>query len=58
MDFQAVIDNQRTLLEAQLGYVRALSDFEQAAADLERAVGADLPGGTTPPVTLREGGLR
>ena len=58
VDFQAVIDNQRTLLEAQLGYVRALSDFEQAAADLERAVGADLPGGTTTPVTLREGGLR
>jgi hypothetical protein len=35
------------LLEAQLGYVRALSEFEQATADLERAVGADLPEGTT-----------
>ena len=58
VDFQAVIDNQRTLLDAQLGYVRALSDFEQATADLERAVGADLPEGTTASVTRREGGVR
>jgi outer membrane protein TolC len=46
LDFQAVIDNQRMLLDAQLGYVRALSEFEQATADLERAIGADLPDGT------------
>jgi cobalt-zinc-cadmium efflux system outer membrane protein len=58
VDFQAVMDNQRTLLDAQLGYVRALSEFEQATADLERAVGADLPEGTTAPVTLWEGGVR
>lgn len=58
VDFQAVIDNQRTLLAAQLGYVRALSEFEQATADLERAVGADLPEGTTVSVTRREGGVR
>jgi cobalt-zinc-cadmium efflux system outer membrane protein len=51
VDFQAVIENQRTLLDAQLGYVRALSEFEQATADLERAVGADLPEGTTVSVT-------
>jgi outer membrane protein TolC len=57
-DFQAVLDNQRTLLDAQLAYVRALSEFEQAKADLERAVGADLPDGTTAPVTPREGGVR
>jgi hypothetical protein len=31
------------LLDAQLGYYRALSDLEQARADLERAVGEDLP---------------
>ena len=55
MDFQAVIDNQRTLLDAQLGYVRALSEFEQATADLERAVGADLPEGTTASVTQARG---
>jgi cobalt-zinc-cadmium efflux system outer membrane protein len=58
VDFQAVIDNQRMLLDAQLGYVRALSEFEQASADLERAVGADLPAGTTASVSRPEGGLR
>ena len=58
LDFQAVIDNQRTLLDAQLAYVRALSEFEQATADLERAVGADLPDGTTAPVIRREGSVR
>jgi cobalt-zinc-cadmium efflux system outer membrane protein len=58
VDFQAVMDNQRTLLDAQLGYVRALSEFEQATADLERAVGADLPIGTTVSVARSEGGVR
>jgi cobalt-zinc-cadmium efflux system outer membrane protein len=58
VDFQAVIDNQRTLLDAQLGYVRALSEFEQATADLERAIGANLPEGTTASVTPGEGSLR
>ena len=56
LDFQAVIDNQRTLLDAQLAYVRALSEFEQATADLERAVGADLPEGTTTSVTRERRG--
>jgi outer membrane protein TolC len=58
LDFQAVIDNQRTLLDAQLGYVRALSEFEQANADLERAVGADLSAGTTTSAARSEGGVR
>jgi cobalt-zinc-cadmium efflux system outer membrane protein len=58
VDFQAVIDNQRTLLDAQLGYVRALSEFEQATADLERAVGTDLPEGTTASATPIEGRVR
>ena len=56
LDFQAVIDNQRTLLDAQLAYVRALSEFEQATADLERVVGADLPEGTTASVTRERRG--
>jgi cobalt-zinc-cadmium efflux system outer membrane protein len=43
VDFQALIDNERTLLDAQLDYVRALSEFQQATADLERAIGTDLP---------------
>jgi cobalt-zinc-cadmium efflux system outer membrane protein len=58
VDFQAVIDNQRTLLDAQLRYVRALSEFEQATADLERAIGADLPDGTSGSVTHLDGGVR
>jgi len=47
VDFQALIDNQRVLLDVNLDYFRALSDFTQAIADLERAVGTDLPSGTT-----------
>jgi cobalt-zinc-cadmium efflux system outer membrane protein len=47
VDFQALIDNQRVLLDVNLDYFRAVSDFTQALADLERAVGIDLPSGTT-----------
>jgi hypothetical protein len=32
------------LLDSRLDYYRALSDFEMAVGDLERAVGTDLPG--------------
>ena len=42
VDFLALIDNQRVLLDAQLAYFRAVSDLEQAIADLERAVGTEL----------------
>lgn len=42
VDFLALLDNQRMLLDAQLNYYRALSDLEQALADLERAVGVDI----------------
>ena len=47
VDFQALIDNERMLLDARLDYFRALSDFSQAMGDLERAIGGDLPAGTT-----------
>jgi outer membrane protein, heavy metal efflux system len=52
VDFQALIDNERTLRDSQLDYVRALSEFQQATADLERAIGTDLPAapGTAPGV--------
>src|SRR5262249_37471587 len=46
VDFQALLDNERMLLDSQLNYFRALSDFEQAVADLERSIGTDLPTGT------------
>lgn len=55
VDFQALIDNQRVLLDVNLDYFRALSDFTQALADLERAVGIDLPAGTTTAVMAKEG---
>jgi outer membrane protein TolC len=42
VDFLAVVDNQRALLDARLNYFRALSDRELALADLARAVGADV----------------
>ena len=42
-DASALVENQRMLLDAQLEYYRAVSDLQQARADLERAVGADLP---------------
>ena len=57
VDFQSIIDNERTLLDSELEYFRALSDFQQATADLERAIGTDLPTGTTVDVTV-EGGVR
>jgi outer membrane protein TolC len=55
VDFQALIDNQRVLLDVNLDYFRALSDFTQAIADLERAVGTDLPPGTTTALIAKEG---
>ena len=42
VDFLALIDNQRVLLDVQLAYYRAVSDLEQAIADLELAVGTEL----------------
>lgn len=42
VDFLALIDNQRVLLDVQLDYYRALADLEQALADLERAVGTEI----------------
>jgi outer membrane protein TolC len=55
VDFQALIDNQRVLLDVNLEYFRALSDFTQALADLERAIGADLPAGTSATLIAKEG---
>ena len=54
VDFQSLIDNERVLLDVNLDYFRALSDFAQALADLERAVGTELPTGTS--VAVSKGG--
>jgi outer membrane protein TolC len=53
VDFQGLIDNERMLLDSRLDYFRALSDFNQAFADLENAIGSDLPATTT--TVIREG---
>ena len=42
VEFLALLENERTLLNAQLEYYHALSDFDQALADLERAVGTEI----------------
>jgi outer membrane protein, heavy metal efflux system len=44
-EFLDIIDNQRMLAAARLGYYRALADLEQARADLDRAVGLTARGG-------------
>ena len=41
-----IIDNQRMLAAARLGYYRALADLEQARADLERAIGSTATAGS------------
>ena len=43
LDFQALLDNERILLDSELEYFRAVTDFQQAISDLERAIGTDLP---------------
>jgi outer membrane protein TolC len=55
VDFLALIDNQRVLLDAQLSYYKALSDLEQARADLERAVGTDIEALGAPPAAAADG---
>jgi outer membrane protein TolC len=54
-DFQSVLETERSLLDARLEYFKSLADFAQALADLERAVGIDLPAGTTKLVLSAEG---
>lgn len=54
-DFSTILDSERGLLASRLEYFRALADFTQAVADLERAVGTELPAGTTSPVPAAEG---
>jgi outer membrane protein, heavy metal efflux system len=49
-DLLALIENQRMVLDSQLAYFRALSDLEQARAELEGALGEDLAPDMTLPV--------
>jgi len=54
-DFQALLESERMLLDGQLDYFRALSDFSQATSDLERAIGTDLPAGAVTAIPPSEG---
>jgi cobalt-zinc-cadmium efflux system outer membrane protein len=54
-DFQALLESERMVLDGQLDYFRALSDFSQATGDLERAIGTDLPAGAVTAIPLSEG---
>lgn len=53
-DFLAMLDNERMVLEAQLQYYRAMSNFNQAIAELERSTGVDF----TPDMFTVVGGAR
>jgi outer membrane protein TolC len=54
VEFLEMLDSARTLLDAQLEYERAVSDLQQALADLERAIGTDLTPDMTVPVVASE----
>lgn len=55
VDFSALLDNQRTLLDSQLNYYRALADLDQALADLEHSVGAPLTSAIVGDVAVTKG---
>lgn len=42
-DFLSLLDSERSLLRFKLEYARAQSDYEKSLAELERAVGRELP---------------
>jgi outer membrane protein, heavy metal efflux system len=43
VNFVTMLDAQRTIREARLGYYKALVEHEQSIVDIEKAVGATLP---------------
>lgn len=47
-DFLNLLDSQNTTLDVELGYIKAASELETRLADLERAVGTQLPRTVTP----------
>lgn len=49
-----VLDAQRTLIGAGSQYLRALSDYQKAVADVERLIGAPLTSGTDLPPIAKE----
>jgi outer membrane protein TolC len=41
-NFMTLLDAQRTIRDVRMGYYKALVDYEQSRADMERAVGKEL----------------
>jgi outer membrane protein TolC len=42
VNFMTLLENQRTIRDVRMGYYKALVDYEQSRAELERAVGKEL----------------
>ena len=42
VNFMTLLDAQRTIRDVRMGYYKALVDYEQSHADLERAIGKEL----------------
>jgi outer membrane protein, heavy metal efflux system len=42
VNFATLLDAQRTIRDVRLGYYKAIVEYEQSRADLERAVGKKL----------------
>jgi len=42
VNFMTLLDAQRTIRDTRMGYYKALVDYEQSLADLDRAVGVDV----------------
>jgi outer membrane protein, heavy metal efflux system len=42
VNFMTLLDAQRTIRDVRMGYYKALVDYEQSRADMERAVGKEL----------------
>ena len=42
VNFMTLLDAQRAIRDVRMGYYKALVDYEQSLADLERAVGKEL----------------
>jgi cobalt-zinc-cadmium efflux system outer membrane protein len=49
-----VLDAQRTVIAAGSQHLRALSDYHQAVVNVERLIGAPLPGSPRAALAARE----
>jgi outer membrane protein TolC len=50
-DFLNLLDSQNIILDVELNYIKVVSELETRLADLERAVGTELPRTTSTPTS-------